>query len=54
VVPWPGLDADGIALSAWQHNQVCERVEPAVLKAFIADYMAPLGRRSVAPEPFAQ
>jgi hypothetical protein len=54
VMPWSGLTADGVAITAWQHSQTCEQVAPDVIEAFMTDFMAPGGRRSVAPEPFAQ
>ena len=54
VMPWSGLTADGVAITAWQHGQTCEQVAPDVIEAFMTDFMAPGGRRSVAPEPFAQ
>jgi hypothetical protein len=53
VQPWAGLSRDGVALSAWQVNQVCATVDPQVVDAFISRFMAPNGRESVAPEPFA-
>jgi len=53
VMPWSGLSADGVAMTAWQHSQTCQKVVPGVIESFVADYMVPGGRRSVAPEPFA-
>jgi hypothetical protein len=53
VMPWSGLTTDGVAITAWQRGQTCQRVVPSIIESFVADYMVPGGRRSVAPEPFA-
>jgi hypothetical protein len=50
--PYSGLPADGVALTAWQHLETCQRVNLDVVKAFVHDFMLPGGRRSLAPEPF--
>jgi Protein of unknown function (DUF3105) len=52
LTPYSGLPSDGVALTAWQHLETCQRANLDVVKAFVADYMLPGGRRSVAPEPF--
>jgi hypothetical protein len=52
VMPWHGLDSDGVALTAWRFSQRCQRVSAPVVQAFIDNYMVPDGRASVAPEPF--
>jgi hypothetical protein len=53
VQPWSELPGDGVALSAWRYNQLCATVDPAIIDAFISRFMAPNGRESKAPEPFA-
>ena len=53
VMPYSGLEKNGVALSAWQHNQVCSTLNTDVIKAFIDGFMLPGGRQSVAPEPMA-
>ena len=53
VQPYAALERDGLALTAWQHLQTCERVNEEVIKAFIDDFMVPGGERSRAPEPGA-
>jgi hypothetical protein len=53
LMPYSGLEKDGVALSAWQHDQVCGKVNRQVVEAFVDAFMLPDGRQSVAPEPFA-
>jgi hypothetical protein len=53
VMRYDALPKDGIALSAWTHNQVCSRYNADVVKSFIDAYMLPKGKLSSAPEPLA-
>jgi hypothetical protein len=53
LAPWSGLDSDGVALAAWQHLEILQRVNMDVVQAFVNDYMLPDGTKSVAPEPNA-
>jgi hypothetical protein len=53
LAPWSGLDSDGVALAAWQHLEILQRVNMDVVQAFVNDYMLPDGTKSVAPEPTA-
>jgi Protein of unknown function (DUF3105) len=53
LTPNSGLDADGLALTAWQNLETCQRVNLDVVKGFVNDFMVPGGARSTAPEPFA-
>jgi hypothetical protein len=54
VMPYSGLETDGVAFAAWQHLQTCSALDVQLAKAFIDAYMVGVGNRSVAPEPFAQ
>jgi Protein of unknown function (DUF3105) len=55
VMPYSALDRDGLAISAWRHLQACTRLDVALARSFIDNYMVGAGtNRSVAPEPFAQ
>ena len=53
LAPYSGLDRDGVALTAWQHLELLQRVNMDVVQAFVNDFMMPGGTRSVAPEPTA-
>jgi hypothetical protein len=53
VMPYSGLERNGVALSAWRHNQVCSSLNLDVVKGFIDGYMLPGGKQSAAPEPMA-
>jgi len=53
LAPYSGLAADGIALTAWQRLQTCQRANTDVISGFLNDYMLPGATRSVAPEPNA-
>jgi type II secretory pathway pseudopilin PulG len=53
LAPWSGLDNNGVALAAWQHLELLQRVNMDVVQAFVNDYMVPGGTKSVAPEPTA-
>jgi hypothetical protein len=54
VMPYNGLDKDGMTLTAWTYLQTCASYNEDVVKAFVADYMLPQGSKSRAPEPYAQ
>jgi hypothetical protein len=53
LAPWSGLDADGVALTAWRNLELLQRVNMDVVQAFVNDYMVPGATKSVAPEPNA-
>jgi Protein of unknown function (DUF3105) len=53
LAPWSGLERDGVALTAWQNLQTCERVNLDAVKGFVSEFMVPGGARSTAPEPLA-
>jgi Protein of unknown function (DUF3105) len=53
LMPYAGLPSDGVAMTAWQRSQTCQKVDVDVESAFINDYMLPGGTKSVAPEPQA-
>ncbi|HYT24889.1 MAG TPA: DUF3105 domain-containing protein [Actinomycetota bacterium] len=53
MMPYGGLPSDGVALTAWQHSQTCQKVNVDVVSAFVDDYMLPGGAKSQAPEPLA-
>ena len=53
LAPYSGLQRDGVALTAWQNLQTCERVNLDAVKGFVGDFMVPGGARSTAPEPRA-
>jgi hypothetical protein len=53
LAPYPGLERDGVALTAWRNLETMQRVNLDVVKAFVDDYMVPGGAKSRAPEPFA-
>lgn len=53
VMPYSGLESDGVALSAWQYTQTCAQVNLEVVNGFIDAFMLPGGAQSKAPEPLA-
>ena len=53
LAPYSGLTADGVALTAWQRLQTCQRADVDVVSGFLNDYMPPGGTKAVAPEPNA-
>ena len=53
LAPYSGLEADGVALTAWQNLETCQRVNLDAVKGFVGDYMVPGGAKSTAPEPLA-
>ncbi len=53
LAPYSGLERDGVALTAWQNLETCERVNLDAVKGFVGDFMVPGGARSTAPEPQA-
>jgi hypothetical protein len=53
LAPYSGLEANGVALTAWQNLELLQRVNMDVVQAFVNDYMAPDGAKSTAPEPNA-
>ncbi len=53
VMPYAGLENDGMALSAWQNNQLCGEIDVEIVEAFADAFMTPGGARSTAPEPLA-
>ena len=53
LAPYPSLERDGVALTAWRNLETMQRVNLDVVKAFVDDYMVPGGAKSRAPEPFA-
>jgi hypothetical protein len=53
LAPYSGLERDGVALTAWQNLETCERVNLDAVKGFVGDFMVPGGARSTAPEPRA-
>jgi hypothetical protein len=53
LAPYSGLERDGVALTAWQNLETCERVNLDAVKGFVGDFMVPGGARSTAPEPLA-
>jgi hypothetical protein len=53
LAPWSGLEANGVALTAWRNLELLQRVNMDVVQAFVNDYLAPGGTKSTAPEPNA-
>jgi hypothetical protein len=53
LAPYSGLEANGVALTAWQNLEILQRVNMDVVQAFVNDYMVPGAARSTAPEPNA-
>jgi Protein of unknown function (DUF3105) len=53
LAPWSGLEANGVALTAWQNLEILQRVNMDVVQAFVNDFMVPGATRSTAPEPNA-
>jgi type II secretory pathway pseudopilin PulG len=53
LAPYSGLEADGVALTAWQNLETLQRVNMDVVQAFVNDYMLPGAAKSTAPEPNA-
>jgi hypothetical protein len=53
LAPYSGLATDGVALTAWQRLQTCQRADVDVVSGFVNDYMLPGASKSVAPEPSA-
>jgi Protein of unknown function (DUF3105) len=53
LAPYSGLEANGVALTAWQNLELLERVNLDVVQAFVNDYLVPGATRSTAPEPNA-
>jgi Protein of unknown function (DUF3105) len=53
LAPYSALDANGVALVAWQNLELLQRVNMDVVQAFVNDYMVPGGAKSTAPEPAA-
>jgi Protein of unknown function (DUF3105) len=53
LAPYSGLEANGVALTAWQNLELLERVNMDVVQAFVNDYLVPGATKSTAPEPNA-
>jgi hypothetical protein len=53
LAPYSGLEQNGVALTAWRHLEILDRVNLDVVQAFVNDYMVPVGSKSTAPEPNA-
>jgi hypothetical protein len=53
LAPYSGLEANGVALTAWQNLEILERVNMDVVQGFVNDFMVPGATRSTAPEPNA-
>ena len=53
LAPYSGLEANGVALTAWRNLELLQRVNMDVVQAFVNDYMVPGATRSTAPEPNA-
>jgi hypothetical protein len=53
LAPYSGLEQNGVALTAWRHLELLQRVNMDVVQAFVNDFMIPIATRSVAPEPNA-
>jgi Protein of unknown function (DUF3105) len=48
--PYDALPSDGVAITAWRNLQTCKSANLDVVSAFVNDFMAPGGKKSVAPE----
>jgi hypothetical protein len=53
LAPYSPLEANGVALTAWQNLETLQRVNMDVVQAFVNDYMVPGATKSTAPEPNA-
>ncbi len=53
LAPWSALEANGVALTAWQNLEILQRVNMDVVQAFVNDFMVPGASKSTAPEPNA-
>ena len=53
LAPYSGLEANGVALTAWRNLELLQRVNMDVVQAFVNDYMVPGAAKSTAPEPNA-
>jgi Protein of unknown function (DUF3105) len=53
LAPYSGLEANGVALTAWRNLELLQRVNMDVVQNFVNDYMVPGAAKSTAPEPNA-